>query len=62
MTDYRVYRFDGGSQVEMAEWFQASDDDDAIQRTRRLGSQAAMCELWRGNRLIMSFGPQDVSQ
>lgn len=60
MVDYRVYRFDGVSRIEMAEWIEASDDEDAIRQTRRLGDKAAKCELWQGNRLIIALVQQDL--
>ena len=59
MTDYRVYRFDGASRIEMAEWIEASDDDDAIRQTHQLGKRAAKCELWHGKRLIFALGQPD---
>lgn len=62
MVDYRVYRFDGVSRIEMAEWIQASDDEDAIRQTRQLGNKAAKCELWQGNRLIIALAQQDFAR
>jgi hypothetical protein len=62
MADYRLYRFDGGSRIELAEWIKASDDDDAIRQIRELGNKAAMCELWQGKRLIIALGQQDLAQ
>lgn len=61
MVDYRVYRFDGMSRIEMAEWIEASDDEDAIRKTRMLGHRAAKCELWQGNRLIIALGQRDLA-
>lgn len=58
MSDYRVYRFDGGSRIEMAEWIEASDDDAAINEARRLGERASRCELW--HRLVVSLHPQEL--
>ena len=62
MSDYRIYRFDGRSKIEFAEWIDASDDDDAIRQTRQIGGRAAKCELWQGKRLIISLDPQDLAQ
>ncbi len=62
MIDYRLYRFDGGSRIELAEWIEASDDDDAIRQTHQLSKQAAKCELWQGNRLIFALNRQDIAE
>ena len=55
MTDYRVYRFDGGSRIELAEWVDAADDDDAVRKAHELGKRSAKCELWQGKRLVLSL-------
>lgn len=62
MTNYRVYRFDGSSRIEMAEWIEAFDDDDAVRQTRQLGEQSLKCELWRGNRLVIALARQKLGQ
>ena len=52
MTDYKVYRFDGAGHSPMAEWIEATDDQDAVRQTHQLGEHSELCELWRGNHLI----------
>ena len=60
MADYRIYRFDGISRIEMAEWIDALDDDDAIRKAVEIGSTAAKSELWQGNRLIIALGREGL--
>ena len=62
MVEYRIYRFDGASRIEMAEWIEASDDDDAIFQTRQLANNSAKCELWHENRLIIALGRHDLAR
>lgn len=61
MADYRIYRFDGGSRIEMADWIEASDDVDAIRQTHELGRRAAKCELWKDKRLVFVIDEQHQS-
>ena len=62
MADYRVYRYDGGSRIELAEWIEASDDAVAIERTRQLARQAVKCELWQGSRLVVALNLRDLAE
>jgi hypothetical protein len=51
VADYRVYCLDGVGKVASAEWFEAGDDDGAIEAAKNIcaGDQ---CELGQGKRLV----------
>lgn len=51
MTDYRLYGLDGVSKVSSGEWFEAEDDETAIEVARTL-MDGHDCELWQGKRLV----------
>lgn len=57
MTGYRLYGLDGVSRVSSGEWFEAEDDETAIEvaKTRMDGHD---CELWQGKRLIARIPSQ----
>lgn len=52
MMDYRLYYLDAGGEIGFAEWIQAATDEDAISEAERLKPGAALCEVWRHDRLI----------
>lgn len=51
MADYRVYCLDGVGKVASAEWFEAGDDDGAIEAAKNICA-GYQCELWQGKRLV----------
>lgn len=51
MTDYRLYGLDGVDRVASGEWFEADDDDDAVEVARQM-MDGHDCELWQGSRLV----------
>lgn len=57
MPAYRLYYLDGTGKVSSAEWIEAADDEDAIEKARAL-CESRRCELWQGQRLVSSFGPE----
>jgi hypothetical protein len=52
MADYRVYCLDGAGRIALADWIEASDDDDAIAKARKLKPNANSCEVWQKGRLV----------
>lgn len=60
MADYRIYRFDGASRIELAEWIEAPDDAEAVRRTHLLGMQGAKCEVWQGRRLVAAISREAI--
>ena len=55
MTNYRLYRLDGAGRIGLAEWLEASDDDDALRQANDLTKEASKSELWEGRRLIATL-------
>jgi hypothetical protein len=55
---YRHYRLDGAGSISKAEWFEASDDADAVRQVeeRRL---TVASELWQGNRRVARIEAAD---
>ncbi|HWC56890.1 MAG TPA: hypothetical protein VG434_07985 [Sphingomicrobium sp.] len=51
VTDYRLYALDGVDKVASGEWFEAEDDDSAIEAAKTL-MDGHDCELWQGKRLV----------
>ena len=51
MTGYRLYGLDGVNKVSSGEWFEAEDDEAAIEVAKKM-MDGHDCELWAGNRLV----------
>ena len=51
MADYRLYGLDGVDKVGSGEWFEAADDETAIEVAKTL-MDGHDCELWQGRRLV----------
>ena len=51
MTGYRLYGLDGVRKVASGEWFDADDDETAIEIARKM-MDGHDCELWEGRRLV----------
>ena len=51
MTGYRLYGLDGVNRVASGEWFDAEDDETAIEVAKRM-MDGHDCELWQGRRLV----------
>jgi hypothetical protein len=61
MRSYRVYCLDGKGNIGLAEWIEANDDSDAIEKARGLKRAALQCEVWQGQRLVASLGSDDLA-
>ena len=51
VVDYRLYGLDGVRRIASAEWFDADDDDKAIEVAKSM-MDGHDCELWQGSRLV----------
>jgi len=51
VADYRLYGLDGVDKVASGEWFDADDDQAAIEVAKTL-MDGHDCELWQGRRLV----------
>jgi hypothetical protein len=48
---YRLYGLDGANKVASGEWFEADDDQAAIEVATKM-MDGHDCELWQGSRLV----------
>ena len=51
VTGYRLYGLDGVDKVASGEWFEADDDQAAIEVAKTL-MDGHDCELWQGPRFV----------
>ena len=51
VASYRLYGLDGVSKVASGEWFEADDDEAAIEAAREM-LDGQPCELWQGHRRV----------
>jgi hypothetical protein len=51
VADYRLYGLDGVRKVASGEWFEAEDDQAAIEVAKKM-MDGHDCELWQGRRLV----------
>lgn len=54
--NYRVYCHDGARKLVTAEWVEAASDEEAISAVRAR-YPGLHCELWDGERLVATIGP-----
>lgn len=57
MADYRLYGLDGVNKVSSGEWFEADDDEAAIEVAKNM-MDGHDCELWEGRRFVMRIPSQ----
>lgn len=55
VTGYRLYDLDGVHKVASGEWFEADDDEAAIEAARKM-MDGHDCELWQGRRRVARIG------
>ena len=58
MLSYRLYRLDGAGKIMTAEWIEAENDEDALEKARarcKIGGY----ELWDRNRLVGQGGARN---
>ena len=60
MNGYRMYCLDGAGKIALADWLDASNDEDAIQQAQVLKNGARMCEVWQRNRLVAKLSLQEL--
>jgi hypothetical protein len=54
VADYRLYCYDGAGKVWIADWIEASTDEEAI-AAARLIKGAVRCEVWQRERLVATL-------
>lgn len=52
--NYRYYRLDGLGHLNEAEWFDADDDNAAVEWIEK-SHPDSRCEIWRGTRLVAAL-------
>jgi cobalamin biosynthesis protein CbiG len=57
VTDYRLYGLDGVNKVASGEWFEADDDEAAIEVAKTM-MNGQDCELWSGRRRVARIPSQ----
>jgi hypothetical protein len=57
---YRLYCLDARGQIDLAEWIDAENDQDAIRQAQMLKQNAHKCEVWDGKRLVAQLDAQDL--
>jgi hypothetical protein len=62
MASYRLYCLDGDGRISLAEWIDASDDDDAMRQAHDLKLHSLKCEIWQGTRLVANLDAQDLAK
>ena len=61
MGGYRIYRLDCACNIELPEWVEAADDEEAVRRASDLSKRARRCEVWRGRRLVAALEGQRLT-
>jgi cobalamin biosynthesis protein CbiG len=51
VAGYRLYGLDGVNKVSSGSWFEADDDESAIEAAKKM-MDGHDCELWAGKRLV----------
>jgi hypothetical protein len=57
VTGYRLYGLDGVSKVSSGEWFEADDDETAVEVAKTM-MDGHDCELWQGKRFVTRIARQ----
>jgi len=60
VTGYRLYGLDGVDRVASGEWFEADDDETAIEVAKKM-MDGHDCELWQGRRRVARVARQPKS-
>jgi hypothetical protein len=57
VAGYRLYGLDGVDKVASGEWFEAEDDQTAIEVAKKM-MDGKDCELWQGRRRVARIASQ----
>ena len=58
---YRLYCLNGSGGINLADWIEANNDDDAVIKARQMQHGAIKAEVWQRNRLVARLDNQDLS-
>ncbi len=59
-SPYRYYCLDSTGRLHSAQWFNATNDAEAIAQIEAKHPDAT-CEIWQDNRLVAKLAPQRLS-
>ena len=54
---YRYYCLDGVGHLHLAEWFDAENDEKAVDLIEQMHPDG-LCEIWQGARLVAKLSPK----
>ena len=60
MEGYRLYCLDDAGRIALAEWLDASSDEDAVKQAQALKNGARRCEVWQRTRLVAELGTEEL--
>jgi len=58
LPSYRLYRLDGAGNIYTADWLEAEDDDEALDKARGLNLPHPS-EVWDRHRLVARIDPPE---
>lgn len=61
MAEYKLYCLDHAGKIGLAEWIEASDDQDAVRQARNLKPHVLKCEVWQDKRLVATLGVPELA-
>ncbi len=53
--NYRIYCLNDRGGINLADWIEADNDDEAIRRAQEIEHGAVLAEVWDQNRLIATL-------
>ena len=61
MSNYRLYYLDDAGGIDLPDYIEAADDQDAVRQARELKRNALKCEVWQGPRTVASLDAHELS-
>jgi hypothetical protein len=58
----RLYCLDSDGRIGLADWIQATGDDEAISKARQVRPDAHKCEVWQKDRLVAKLSVEGHSR
>ena len=62
MVAYRLYCLDGDDRINLADWIDAADDNEALAQARELKNGAIRYEVWRNDRLVARLNGRGLEE
>ena len=61
MVAYRLYCLNREGSISTADWIEAADDADAIDKAREMKRYGLKCEVWQERRLVAKLEARDLA-